>query len=239
MFQQPLDHVIRFFWDGPMTSTRRDYIKSITANSQIKRIEMITTKNYRDYEVPEHPINPAFELLTAPHKSDYMRVYVTYYHGGGWADVKYCNWDWRPFFETLEQHPDKDGIGYREVVVTNNGYQHWPDDYYHSWCLGMAHFIFRPRSSIFKHYLNHAEIIINRSRDQLQQYPGIHPYLCSDNHTVKNIVPDQFKDYAYPLRWLEISEGFFPAQCTAIDRVMYGMPVYNSVVTGHNHRNAT
>jgi len=235
-----MDRVLRFYWGGPISSmseNRRNCYRSIFKNSRIKNIEVITPDNFRTYEVAEHPIHPAFEYLSQVHQSDYMRVYVTYFHGGGWTDVKYCDSNWNQYFDLLEQNPNKDGIGHREMIIANGEYRTHNDNHPAAWCLAMSSFIFVPRSVIFKDYLTMMENILSNKLDQLKQYPGhVHPMVCVDNHQHYTHFPEELRDYKYPLRWMEISECFFTAQVPYLEKVMYGMPPAHNFMTGHNHR---
>lgn len=237
-----MKRVLRFWWGdtdiGTMSENRKKCYKSIIRNSGIQHIEMITPGNYQRYEVAEHPIHPAFRYLSAVHQSDYLRAYVTYYHGGGWTDVKYIDHDWNQYFDLLESNPDKMGIGYQEMIIDGQGRYRVHDPEYPDYrCLAMSHFIFRPRTPIFQTYISWIDKKLDTVMDELVKYPGtVHPMVCSDNHLHYTAFPEHLRNYPYPLTWMGLSELFFGAQHPYLDHIMYGMPPAHNFVTGHNHR---
>lgn len=234
-----MDKVLRFWWGNEvssMSSNRHKCYRSIIRNCGIKKIEMITPQNYKQYEVPEHPMHPAFPYLTEVHQSDYIRIYVTYFYGGGWTDVKYCDSNWNQYFELLDQHNDKEGIGCKILEFYDGKYQHLPTGHVHEPVLGMQQFIFKPKSLIFKDYLLAVESYLSEHLEDLRINPGtLHPYLCKDNMS-NNWIPANLANYKYPLTWLGISEFFYNSQLKYLDKIMYGMPVPHNIYTGHDHR---
>lgn len=228
--------IVRFWWEGKFSDNRRMCIKSMYKNIGVK-LEHICLKNYKDYEVSEHPIHPAFEYLTSVHQGDYMRAYITYFHGGGWADVKYYDYNWNQYFETLE-NSDKDGIGCRIAEVLNGEYKIISEDRWAYNFLSMAHFIFKPKSIIFKDYLERIEKILDEKFDALKENPGVHPYLAKQGEYGWDPlwVPEEYRDHKYPLGWLEISEQFYHSQYAYQNRTIFKMPIPHNHMTGFNHR---
>lgn len=56
---------------------------------------LITEKNISEFEVEEHPFHPAVKYtlkwkkgLSGNHISDYIRIYMSYYFGGAYNDIK-------------------------------------------------------------------------------------------------------------------------------------------------------
>lgn len=76
--------------------------------------KVISPETFIFFNVPEHPIHPAYFLLTSIQKSDYVRFYMMHLYGGGYTDAKHTHFSWRPFFERLEKDPDHDAYGYGE-----------------------------------------------------------------------------------------------------------------------------
>jgi len=235
-----MKRVLRFWWGNKlstMSANRKKCYRSIVRNSGIKHLELITPDNYQQYQVTDHPIHPAFEYLSEVHKSDYLRAYIGYHYGGGWTDIKYIDHDWNCYFDLLEANPDRVGIGCREMIIRDGQYTFHADDYVHSWCIAMSHFIFRSHSAVFQRYLAAIDSRLDQIQDQLKQYPGhVHPMVCLDNHQHYTAFPDHLRDYKYPLRWMEISGYFFVAQMPDLGQIMYGMPEAHNFTTGHNHR---
>jgi hypothetical protein len=230
--------VLRCWWAGDMSQNRFKCITSIYQNSNMDNIELITPLNYKEYEVEEHPIHPGFEYLSAVHQSDYMRIYVSYFHGGAWTDVKYCDDAWDKYFDRIEELDNVYAIGSREMQITPDGrYCNLSEDSPHSYCIGMQQFIVKPKTPIFKTYLELAETKLDLVLEELKKYPGhVHPMMCSDNHIHYTPFPDNLRTYKYPLKWLDISNHFLDAQLPHLDKIIYGMPPPHLFLTGHPHR---
>lgn len=233
-----MDRILRYWWSGEMSENRRKCYESIHRNSNISQIECINPGNYKNYEVIDHPIHEGFKYLSAVHQSDYMRAYVTYHHGGAWTDVKYCDFDWNLYFDILECNPDKFGIGSREMTITPDGrYCNHPDNYVHSFCIGMQEFIFNSKTPVFKTYIENIDKKLDLVLDDLKKYPGhVHPMVCLDNHLHYTPFPDHLRNYKYPLTWLGISGYFFNAQLPYLHKIILGMPPPHLFLTGHPHR---
>jgi hypothetical protein len=235
-----MEKILRFWWGNnlfDMSENRHRCYRSIIKNSGIKKIEMITPQNYKNYQVLEHPIHEGFNYLSAVHKSDYLRAYVTYHYGGCWTDVKYIDHDWNKYFDILEKNTDKIGIGCREMIVRNEEYTFHDKNYIHYPCIGMTHFIFKQKTEVFKNYITNIDNRLTEILDELKKYPGdVHPMVCKDNHIHHTSFPDHLRNYNYPLHWMEISGYFFNAQLPYIDKIMYGMPISHNFMTGYNHR---
>lgn len=234
-----MQRILRFWWGNKlstMSPDRHRCYRSIIRNSGIAKIEMITPDNYKDYEVEGYPIHPAFQYLSEVHKSDYLRAYVTYHHGGCWTDVKYIDHDWNIYFDMLDNAPDKMGIGYQEMIIMNGEYRIHDPSNIHYRCLSMGHFIFREKTPIFENYISLIDKHLDGIVSELEKYPGtVHPLACLDNHQHSNF-PEHLRSYPYPITWMGISWYFFHTQLPYIDRIMYGMPPSHNFMTGFNHR---
>ena len=79
--------------------------------------KMISPETFIFFEVTEHPIHPAYFLLTSIQKSDYVRFYIMHLYGGGYSDAKHTHFDWRPYFERLQNDRDHDAYGYAEKLA--------------------------------------------------------------------------------------------------------------------------
>lgn len=65
--------------------------------------------------VPGHPLHPAYEFLSPVHRSDYLRPYFMYHHGGGYADIKAQTGSWLGTIAKLQERRWLIGAGYREI----------------------------------------------------------------------------------------------------------------------------
>lgn len=236
-----MNRVLRCYW-GPdlstMSDNRKHCLESIYKNSGIEQIELITPDNFKEYEVIDHPIHKGVQYLSESHKGDYVRAYVTYFYGGGWTDIKYIDFDWKQYYDTLEQSQDKWGIGYQEMVIKNEIYSTLPPDHIHHKSIAVAHFIFKEKTLLFMRYLKAIEKILTDNFEQIKKFPGtVHPLTCANATNVhQSYYPEFLKDYKYPLRWMQLAGPFFGVQLCYGNKIMYGMPPSHNFVTGFNHR---
>ena len=76
---------------------------------------MVTANTLENWVMPEWPLHPAYPFLSLVHRSDYLRPYFMYHHGGGYADVKPQTGSWLETVERVDRSPRLFGAGYREV----------------------------------------------------------------------------------------------------------------------------
>jgi hypothetical protein len=76
---------------------------------------LVTSESLQSWVLPEHPLHPAYEYLSAVHRSDYLRPYFMHFHGGGYSDVKRQSGSWIPTVEAVLESRRLIGAGYREV----------------------------------------------------------------------------------------------------------------------------
>lgn len=99
--------------DNPMSSARRACLESFP----ITGLEptLITSVNVGDWVKPDFPLHPAYQYLSFVHRSDYLRAYLMFHYGGGYADIKYQNGSWLPTVEKVLSSRRLIGAGYREI----------------------------------------------------------------------------------------------------------------------------
>src|SRR4051794_408381 len=76
---------------------------------------LITPDNLGKWVVPEEPLHSAYPLLSVMHRADYLRAYLMFHHGGGYADIKPQTGDWTAAVERVASSPRFVAAGYREV----------------------------------------------------------------------------------------------------------------------------
>lgn len=98
-----INRVIYVFWTGnnPLTENRLKGLEVLKSLAGVK-IELITPDNLKDFILPDYPLHPAYEYLSFVHRSDYLRCYFMHHYGGGYSDIKPCQYSWLPMFEKLE-----------------------------------------------------------------------------------------------------------------------------------------
>lgn len=113
-----LRRVVYQYWTGGGMSQSRKECFDATRDVFGVPVELVTDDNVSDYVVPGHPLHPSFGLLSANHRSDYIRCYLLRFHGGGWADIKKYSEDnnWAESFDRLDSTPGADVLGEAENV---------------------------------------------------------------------------------------------------------------------------
>lgn len=89
--------------DNEMGDSRRESLQRIVEDNPEFEVIVVTADNYRDFEVPEHPIHPAYEQLSYIHRSDYLRAYLMYHYGGVYTDIKMLSKPWGGVVSALNQ----------------------------------------------------------------------------------------------------------------------------------------
>lgn len=113
----PIPRVIHTVWFGDhMPQRRRHSLEALRALNPGIPVTLIGENNINDYILPEHPLHPAFWNLTSVHQSDYLRIYMMHFHGGGYSDLKNPYHPWGPMFDALQSAPQCDVLGYREIT---------------------------------------------------------------------------------------------------------------------------
>lgn len=113
----PIPRVIYTIWLGdPMPPRRQRSLEMLQEMNPNIPVKLITEPDIEQYILPEHPFHPAFENLAITHKSDYLRIYLMHFYGGGYSDLKAPNHPWGPMFDVLQNSPDRDALGYREIT---------------------------------------------------------------------------------------------------------------------------
>ncbi len=76
---------------------------------------LVTPDTLGRWIVPDHPLHPAYEFLSPVHRSDYLRPYFMFHHGGGYADIKRQTGSWLPAVDRVNRSRFLIGAGYREI----------------------------------------------------------------------------------------------------------------------------
>ncbi len=199
------DYRLFLFWTGANkpSEPRLRCTFSILARSRVQ-VYLIDQSNLLDWLI--EPLHPSYEFLSYTHRADYLRAYFMHYFGGGYTDIKYCQFDWRPHFDALFASDTAIVNGYPEsraedIASTDPqircAYKRLP---------GMCQFIFKPLSLLTHTWLTSVENILNDNYAVLQKHPGnYHPRATSSSYRGHN--PFNHIRYSlkkYPLSWNQI-----------------------------------
>lgn len=99
--------------DNPMSDNRKRAWDSFA----ITGLEptLVSPATIDRWIVPAYPLHEAFDYLSAVHRADYLRGYLMFHHGGGYADIKRQTASWLPSVGRLLGSRRLIGCGYREI----------------------------------------------------------------------------------------------------------------------------
>lgn len=151
--------VIYIFWTGH-NEISEGRLKGINSLKELSGVEviLITPDNLGKYILDDYPLHPAYQHLSLVHKSDYLRCYFMFHHGGGYADIKPCLNSWKSLFEILNSSDNKWCIGEREKFVGGvpsiKGQIGVDIKKYHNNLITNCAFIYKPNSPILREWIN-------------------------------------------------------------------------------------
>lgn len=215
-----MNKIIYLFWFGDtMSDNRRRCYNSILENSGVE-INLVNDDNISQYY---NDLHPGFQYLSVTHKSDYLRSYFMYNYGGGYTDIKYCDFNWNPYFESLLS-TDYDFLGYHEIksqdVCVDSLKNKFKD------ISGPVQFIFKPKTEFAKEWLDKTNKKMDQIFDQLQKHPGhYHPRAEKGGAQGENKL---YQKSEYPLAWNELlGQIFQPLSYEYRERINNIMPYPN------------
>lgn len=196
--------IIYCFWFGDkMSEARFNCLSSITKNSKVE-VKIITEKNLNVYILDKCPLHLGFQYLSSTHKSDYLRSYFMYYYGGGYTDIKQCEFDWNPYFDYLLS-TDYEFIGYSEnnpKHVSNPSLKHCFNE-----LAGPTQFIFKENSNFAKDWFFLTRKKMDNVYNDLKLFPGTyHPRAERGGVQGEKGI---FTNSKYPLKWTELLGDIF------------------------------
>lgn len=197
-----------------MNQNRLNGLQSLIDNSGVD-VQLVTNENLDSFILNDHPLHAGFKFLSDVHKADYLRTYFMHHYGGGYSDIKPCNWDWNPYFEQLERSkafgigaPEDEG----ELSVTPKQ-RAWLGP---QWDKLMTNdlYIFKPRTEFTSRWYSKLLSVMDGKLDLLKRHPAIDPREAADTFVTE-----------YPIEWGEILlEIFHPLCLEFTDKLIKTMP---------------
>ncbi|WP_153770287.1 hypothetical protein [Labrenzia sp. CE80] len=233
------------FWtgDNEMSPARSACLKTL-ANSQCE-ITLVTPENLASWMKDDAPLHPAYQHLSAVHRSDYLRPYFMHHYGGGYADIKETHSSWLPAFDALDATPEAFGIGYREKSAKGvaNIHRHRIDGtsyhldtqtsaftnylryrfYRANWrkMIGMCAYVFRPDTDFTALWLTHVEKRLDLLMPRLSADQAPDPRAAADPTADGPSAP-------YPVPWSFLcADVIHPLIYRHRDRILQGLPMPN------------
>ena len=170
--------VIYTFWtgDNELTENRTMNLNVLKKYSGVDVI-LITPENLEQYVIDDCPIHEGYKYLSLNHRSDYLRAYFMYHHGGGYTDIKNNNKNWSPAFELLNKSRNKWFLGYQEVGRygvndVTKGMLGKDLKKYYKYLMGNGAFIFKPKSMAAKEWLSEIHDKLDKKLEVLKLNPS-------------------------------------------------------------------
>lgn len=106
-------------WAGnnPMNENRRASLKHIRDTNGFAEVILVTQENLDEWVIEGRPLHPAYEYLSAVHRSDYSRSYLLHHHGGGYTDLKRHPNSWESGFQMINDDREAWIVGYKIPTV--------------------------------------------------------------------------------------------------------------------------
>lgn len=193
------------FWTGPnsMSMMRRVSLNVLRARSQM-RVRLITPRNLRDWLVESDPLHVLYENLSFTHRSDYLRSYFMYHHGGAYSDLKPYWISFGEYAARLES-ASWDFVGSPERGAYGLAIE--PKMHFSNYVSNGA-FIFKPYTDFAHEWRLRVEEILNQHSEQLAVNPGTyHPRAVKGGAHGADSNPD-FPS-GYPFRWAQLQGEVF------------------------------
>jgi len=198
--------------DTPMSDSRKECFEQFKYICGCTVI-LITPKNLNDYILKEHPLHEGYQYLSALHKSDYLRIYLMHFYGGGYSDVKRATGNWNQAFQDLLNDPTKIINGYHENCEGSIGYL--PHKHYWNVLLGNGALITKKQTELTQ-ALYHALLeLMDSNLDELRKHPA----------KVFNDTKDLGTGTGYPLCHSDVmGKNFHKVSLPFADKFLYTVP---------------
>ena len=188
------------FWNGnyEMSENRICNLNCLRNVSQ-SNVVLILEKDISNYILNSEPLHPAFQYLSATHKTDYLRTYFLHFYGGGYSDIKKTLNTWEEAFKEIENSGENIiGCGYPEIG--ENGVAH--PNYKTEWnkLIGNGAYIFKPNTLFTSEWYSTMIKLLDEKLDSLREY-----FVANSG----NIHPQAVLEDGYPIGWNEMLGRIF------------------------------
>lgn len=217
------DRTIYCSWVGKnnleMNNNRKNGLQSLKNNSGVE-VVLLDNDNLNLFIKNNHPLHAGFEYLSDVHKADYLRCYMMHHYGGGYSDIKPCNWDWNQYFDAIESDyyfgigaPEDEGPLSTPEIIRNEYGNLWDK------MISADLFIFKPYTEFTTFWYTQMLERMDGFLAQLINNPATHSREAADIIITK-----------YPIRWAGIlCEIFHPLCVKYSERILKTMPYPNRV----------
>jgi hypothetical protein len=210
---------IFIFWLGlnKMGKKRKQILNYLKNNIKKCDVTLINNFNYKNFIKPAYQLHPAFEYLSAVHKTDYLRCYFMHHYGGGYTDIKYQYDNWNQCFNKINDNSNIFVIGCKEKNIgcisgrcSNYVRNNWER------CISNGKFIMKKQTVFTSQMMSKIHEILDLKLELLKKNPAYcnrSGYLCK--HT---------ECKHYPIWWNEIlGEILHPLEVEYHKHILYDL----------------
>ena len=200
-----INRKIHLVWFGKLNNQRAQALESYKNIANVETC-VISNNNLNDINVKDYPIHKNFDNLTDVFKSAYLRAYVAYHHGGGYSDVKMCQFNWNTYFDLLEKSNadflacpliNEHGTPWHLTEIPNITTETQSEIYGRknfSKYPSIAQFIFKPKTHIAKLWLKSIHQILDKKSSVLDKFKDVNSYRIPND---------------YPIKWMELTTKLY------------------------------
>jgi hypothetical protein len=199
------------FWtgDNEISENRKKSIEQLK-NTTKCNVLFIDKHNIGKYIFKDIPLHPAYEYLSAVHRSDYLRTYFMNFYGGGYCDIKQTSGSWKESFVSLK-NSDYWICGYKEIqggVAYQPVVDKWQE------LIGNGSYICKPQTPLTKEWYNDMIKLLDSKLEELKLHPAKHPRDCKEDGN------------GYPIEWNEMLGRIFHKVCYKYkDKLLNTLPM--------------
>jgi len=152
-----------------------------------------------------------------------------HHHGGGYADIKNIEYDWNPYFKTLEEDPYAWGLGYQEINAESIAASpelrkifcpQWEE------AIGLCAYILKPNTPFTSAWYQALHQELDKQLQSLKKHPARHPrdkIGRGSNHKILRIM--RLNKSKYPLAWAQILGYIFhPLSINYSNKLIKNLP---------------
>ena len=200
------------FWTGSniMSENRKICLQQLESVSGAN-VTLVNKDNLDGYILPEEPLHPAYEYLSATHRADYLRTYFMNFHGGGYSDIKRTTGCWISSFDELRNNKDKWMIGYTELEGFGEPSlrDKWRE------LIGNGCYIAKPQTPLTNEWYNSMISVLDNNLELLKRFPATFEQDCAEVSNAK-----------YPLAWEGILRDVFHPVCYKYrEKILNTLPI--------------
>lgn len=146
--------------DTPMSTARYQRLQELREAAKPCNVILLTKDTIPNYVLPNAPLHPAYQYLSAVHKADYFRAYLMHFHGGAYTDIKTpYGWPWYDAFRDFYSNP------HAMINIRQPG----------------CAMICRPQTELTRRWYTGVCNVLDRYLEQLKKHSGPTPYTCRES----------------------------------------------------------